>query len=415
MTGGMHTKAVEAVAKYDRVLTDAAYNLYAYGFIDSNNWKEAEWRDAKRIIEWYNQNKTATVFNDKGTGQYRQLDPMREVYTWIAKNPNEWNQMVKDNTKPIEQVIFETTGYRVDPKTLQPVDKEGGGGGGHKGQGAMTGIGINQPGTNIIAKSISDRINTLLNDKTLDKFQIRTLGETFKIPEMDKLNNLLNSDKLKEAKDYLSQKLSEIIPDYKPYEKSAWKTPGSNFTPDRSGICLSACQAACQSAQTSRGTCGSSQTLWGGIGGGAGSGGGGGGSACGHGESYCTTDVCGQAERLERWDDPRLGKGGTCWSSAETGCSIAQAYVGSGGYKGCEYDLSGRTLTCTSEAGGLPVENKGSQGGNVPMEYCSGGQICSQGESCDSDVEAAQISCRGCETVWQMGCMSKELGMRKKK
>ena len=288
-----------------------------------------------------------------------------------------------------------------------------------KGQGLMTGLGVNQIAPGIAGKSVSDRINTLLGDKTLDKFQIRTLGETFKIPGVDQLNNLLNSDKLQEAKAYLSQKLSEVVPGYKPYEKSAWQTPGSNYKPDRSGICLSACQAACQSAQTGRGT---------------GSGGGGAGPitsqsylGCGGGEAHgggeCREYGC---DAVAESRAILCGEGTTCGSKQVVGCAACESAAealqalrcseGSTPQPSCGYDLSGYNVGCNSEAGGLPTEDKGSQGGSVPMEYCSGGEICSQGESCDSsDISAAEASCSGCETVWQMGCMSKELGMRKKK
>lgn len=386
----------------------AAYDLARYGLWEGD-FKTGKPASREDIVDWYDQHKNdKTLFPNPPAKDEFNKEVRHSYYLAVAQNKNYDEDVQRVSAMggtPLEQLLG--------------TDKQGGGGAGSpKGFGAMTGLGVGQSSPGVIpGKSVSDRINTLLGDKTLDNFQIKTLGETFKIPGIDKLNNLLSSDKIQEAKEYLSSKLAEVIPEYKPYEKSAWKTPGSSFTPDRSGICLSACQAACQSAQTSGGACGSSQTRWSGQGSGPGSGSGGGGTSCGSGEAYCISDVCGQAERLERWNNPMLGKGGSCWSTAETGCSFAQAWVGTGGCgesSSCPYDLSGHNVQEGTSAGGLPVEK--TPEGNVPMEYCSGGQICSQGEGCDSsDISAAEASCQGCETVWQMGCMSKELGMRKKR
>lgn len=373
----------------------------------------------EEIVTWYDQNKNDKVlFPNPPTKDEFNKELKHSYYKAVALNPN-YDQQVKNISEipgtPLEEILGK--------------DKQGGGGAGspQKGQGAMAGLGVGQVAPGVAGKSVSDRINTLLGDKTLDKFQIRTLGETFKIPGVDQLNNLLNSDKIQEAKEYLSNKLAEVVPGYKPYEKSAWKTPGSSFTPDRSGICLSACQNACQTAQVYRSNnCGSSQ--FSAFKTGSGSGGGGGGSVllCGGGEAHgggeCREYGC---DAVAESRAILCGEGTSCGSKQVVGCAACESAAealqalrcgeSSTPQPSCGYDLSGYNISGDTTAGGLPVEVTPT--GNVPMQYCSGGsEICSQSESCDSsDVEAAQASCRGCETVWQMGCMSKELGMRKKK
>lgn len=375
----------------------------------------------EEIVTWYDQHKNdKTLFPNPPTSDtFNNIK--HSYYKSVAENKdydNQVKQISKFEDSPLTQI-------------LQGKDKDGEGGGGagspQKGQGLMTGLRVNQIAPGVAGKSVSDRINTLLGDKTLDKFQIKTLGETFKIPGIDKLNDLLNSNKLQEAKDYLSNKLSEVVPGYKPYEKSAWKTPGSSFTPDRSGICLSACQNACQTAQVYRSNnCGSSQ--FSAFKTGSGSGGGGGGSVllCGGGEAHgggeCREYGC---DAVAESRAILCGEGTSCGSKQVVGCAACESAAealqalrcgeSSTPQPSCGYDLSGYNISGDTTAGGLPVEVTPT--GNVPMQYCSGGsEICSQSESCDSsDVEAAQASCQGCETVWQMGCMSKELGMRKKK
>jgi hypothetical protein len=415
----------------------------AYRGLWKGDWESGRPTSAEEIVAWYDANKNnKSIFPNSGAYDYNNAVP-HSFYTNLKKDANArteyntrlnymtFNEVNREIDKYNENVKIGRKDKLTTPEELKGKDdKQGGGGAGSpKGFGAMTGLGVGQSSPGVIpGKSISDRINTLLGDKTLDKFQIRTLGETFKIPGVDQLNNLLNSDKIQEAKEYLSNKLAEVVPGYKPYEKSAWSTPGSNYKPDRSGICLSACQNACQTAQVYRSNnCGSSQ--FSAFKTGSGSGGGGGGSVllCGGGEAHgggeCREYGC---DAVAESRAILCGEGTSCGSKQVVGCVacenaaeiLPQIRCGErsdGGSSSCPYDLSGYNISGDTTAGGLPVEVTPT--GNVPMQYCSGGsEICSQSESCDSsDVEAAQASCQGCETVWQMGCMSKELGMRKKK
>jgi len=392
----------------------AAYDLSRYGLWEGD-FRTGKPATREDIVGWYDQHKNdKTLFPNPPAKDEFNKEVRHSYYLAVAQNKNydeEVQRVSAMGGTPLEQLLG--------------TDKQGGGGAGspQKGQGLMTGLGVNQIAPGVAGKSVSDRINTLLGDKTLDKFQIRTLGETFKIPGVDQLNNLLNSDKLQEAKAYLSQKLSEVVPGYKPYEKSAWQTPGPNYKPDRSGICLSACQAACQSAQVYRSNnCGSSQ--FSAFKTGSGSGGGGSVLLCGGGEAHgggeCREYGC---DAVAESRAILCGEGTSCGSKQVVGCAACESAAealqtlrcGESSAPACGYDLSGVNIAEGSSAGGLPVERTAE--GNVPMEYCSGGsEICSQGESCDSsDISAAEASCQGCETVWQMGCMSKELGMRKKK
>ncbi len=405
----------------------AAYDLARYGLWEGD-FRTGKPASREDIVDWYDQHKNdKTLFPNPPAKDEFNKEVKHSYYLAVAQNKNYDEDVQRVSAMggtPLEQLLG--------------TDKQGGGGAGSpKGFGAMTGLGVGQSSPGVIpGKSISDRINTLLGDKTLDSFQIKTLGETFKIPGVDQLNNLLNSNKLQEAKDYLSSKLAEIIPEYKPYEKSAWKTPGPNYKPDRSGICLSACQAACQSAQVYRSNnCGSSQ--FSAFKTGSGSGGGGSVLLCGGGEAHgggeCREYGC---EAVAESRAILCGEGTSCGSKQVVGCaaceSAAEALTqlrcgegsGSGG-GGCPYDLSNYSLQSGSTAGGMPIES--TDEGGRPMDVapraaacdqvfqCS--EYCSQGEwSCDSsDISAAEASCLGCETVWQMGCMSKELGMRKKK
>jgi len=411
-------QVITTYLSYEQRGERAAQNISRYG-LWQGDFLTGRPSTREEIVDWYDKNKNdKTLFPNPPT-----KDTFNEVqhsyYKSVAENKN-YDQEVKQvsymGTTPLE-------------KLLGKDDKQGGGGAGSpKGFGAMTGLGVGQSSPGVIpGKSISDRINTLLGDKTLDSFQIKTLGETFKIPGVDQLNNLLSSDKIQEAKEYLTNKLAEVVPGYKPYEKSAWKTPGANYSPDRSGICLSACQAACQSAQVFRNTsCGATQFSAFNVG--SGSGGGDSVLLCGGGEAHGGGDC--REYGCEATAESRAilcGEGGSCGSKQVVGCAACESAAevlpqlkcgeSSTPQPSCGYDLSGYNVGCSREAGGLPTENKGSQGGSVPMEYCSGGaEVCSQSESCDSsDIAAAESACQGCETVWQMGCMSKELGMRKKK
>lgn len=415
----------------------------AYRGVWKGDWESGRPASAEEIVAWYDANKNnKAIFPNSGTYDYNNPVP-HSFYTNLKKDANArteyntrlnymtFNEVNREIDKYNENVKIGRHDKLTTPEELKGKDSKDSGGGGagspQKGQGLMTGLGVNQIAPGVAGKSVSDRINTLLGDKTLDKFQIKTLGETFKIPGIDKLNDLLNSNKLQEAKDYLSNKLSEVVPGYKPYEKSAWKTPGSSFTPDRSGICLSACQNACQTAQVYRSNnCGYSQ--FSAFKTGSGSGGGGGGSVllCGGGEAHgggeCREYGC---DAVAESRAILCGEGTSCGSKQVVGCAACESAAealqalrcgeSSTPQPSCGYDLSGYNISGDTTAGGLPVEVTPT--GNVPMQYCSGGsEICSQSESCDSsDVEAAQASCQGCETVWQMGCMSKELGMRKKK
>lgn len=409
----------------------------AYRGVWKGDWESGRPASAEEIVAWYDANKNnKSIFPNSGAYDYNNAVP-HSFYTNLKKDANArteyntrlnymtFNEVNREIDKYNENVKIGRQDKLTTPEELKGKDSKDST---NKGFGWGTGLGVGQsaPGA-IPGKSISDRINTLLGDKTLDKFQIRTLGETFKIPGVDQLNNLLNSDKLQEAKAYLSEKLSEVVPGYKPYEKSAWQTPGPNYKPDRSGICLSACQAACQSAQVYRSNnCGSSQ--FSAFKTGSGSGGGGSVLLCGGGEAHgggeCREYGC---DAVAESRAILCGEGTSCGSKQVVGCAACESAAealqqlrcgeSSTPQPSCGYDLSGVNVGCANEAGGLPTENKGSQGGSVPMEYCAGGEICSQGEwSCDSsDISAAEASCQGCETVWQMGCMSKELGMRKKK
>ncbi len=415
----------------------------AYRGVWKGDWESGRPASAEEIVAWYDANKNnKAIFPNSGAYDYNNAVP-HSFYTNLKKDANArteyntrlnymtFNEVNREIDKYNENVKIGRRDKLTTPEELKGKDDKDST---NKGFGWRTGLGlnymifnVNQPLTGVLGKSVSDRINTLLGDKTLDKFQIRTLGETFKIPGIDKLNNLLSSDKIQEAKEYLSSKLAEVIPEYKPYEKSAWKTPGSSFTPDRSGICLSACQNACQTAQVYRSNnCGSSQFSAFNVG--SGSGGGGSVLLCGGGEAHgggeCREYGC---DAVAESRAILCGEGGSCGSKQVVGCAACESALealtqlrcgeSSTPQPSCGYDLSGYNVGCSREAGGLPTENKGSQGGSVPMEYCSGGaEVCSQSESCDSsDISAAEASCHGCETVWQMGCMSKELGMRKKK
>jgi len=399
-------QVITAYQAYGQRGERAAYDISQYG-LWKGDYKTGRPSTREEIVDWYDLHKNdKTLFPNPPTGDsYNTVK--HSYYKAVANNKNydaDVKQISQMEGTPLSQILGNKDWQKADEKT------------GIKGQGQGTGFGVNQPVSGVLGKSVSDRINTLLGDKTLDSFQIKTLGETFKIPGIDKLNNLLSSDKIQEAKEYLSSKLAEVVPGYKPYEKSAWSTPGSNYKPDRSGICLSACQNACQTAQVYRSNnCGSSQFSAFNVGSGSG-----GGEA--HGGGECREYGC---EAVAESRAILCGEGTSCGSKQVVGCAACESAAealqtlrcgeSSTPQPSCGYDLSGVNIAEGTSAGGLPVEK--TPEGNVPMEYCAGGsEICSQGESCDSsDISAAQASCHGCETVWQMGCMSKELGMRKKK
>jgi hypothetical protein len=419
----------------------------AYRGVWKGDWESGRPASAEEIVAWYDANKNnKSIFPNSGAYDYNNAVP-HSFYTNLKKDANArteyntrlnymtFNEVNREIDKYNENVKIGRQDKLTTPEELKGKDDKD-----STNKGLLrpllfswgTGLGVNQPLTGVLGKSVSDRINTLLGDKTLDSFQIKTLGETFKIPGIDKLNNLLSSDKIQEAKDYLSSKLAEVVPGYKPYEKSAWSTPGSNYKPDRSGICLSACQNACQTAQVYRpNNCGTSQFSAFNVGSGSGVGG-----SCGGGEAHgggeCREYGC---EAVAESRAILCGEGGSCGSKQVVGCAACESALealtqlrcgessGSGG-GGCAYDLSNYSLQSGSSAGGAPIEK--TDEGNKPMEVaprasacdqvaqCN--EFCSQGEWCDSsDISAAEASCHGCETVWQMGCMSKELGMRKKK